>query len=184
MPEARKIADHHYSPGITDDDRTPLPLTGSEREILTAFLDHQRRTFELKFRGLPWDRFSEKAVPPSELSFHGLVRHIAGAERWWFRQQFAGEDVAMLYFTDDKPDSDFEDLDGDVGEAIGVWRAECDASRAIVAAASSLDVTGIAFRTDEPVSLRRILVHMIAEYARHNGHADLLRERLDGATGV
>jgi uncharacterized damage-inducible protein DinB len=156
---------------------------GDDREILTAYLDWHRQTFELKCAGVPPARLSERGVPPSGLSLHGLVRHLAGVERWWFRVQFAGEDVPLLYYSDDDPDQDFDDLDGDVAEALAVWRAECDRSRQIVADASSLDQTGTHKATGNPVSLRRILVHLIAEYARHNGHADLLRERIDGATG-
>jgi hypothetical protein len=129
------------------------------------------------------ERLSDKGVPPSDLSLHGLLRHLAGVERWWFRIQFAGEDVPMLNYSDDDPDQDFERLDGDPIEALAVWRAECDRSREIVANTPSLDATGIQFRTRQPISLRRIIVHMLAEYARHNGHADLLRERIDGATG-
>jgi hypothetical protein len=104
-------------------------------------------------------------------------------ERWWFRTQFAGEVVPMLYYSDDDPDQNFESLEGDVAEAFSVWREECERSREIVAKTSSLDKTGVQKQTGEPISLRRILVAMIAEYARHNGHADLLRERIDGATG-
>lgn len=163
--------------------RTALPLVGDEREILTAFLDWHRKTFELKCSGVPLERLSEEGIPPSGLSLHGLLRHLAGAERWWFRQQFAGEEVPHLYYSDDDPDQDFERLDGDAAEAFAVWRAECDHAREIVADASSLDQTGIHKASGEPISLRRVLVHMIAEYARHNGHADLLRERIDGATG-
>jgi hypothetical protein len=88
----------------------------------------------------------------------------------------------MLYHSDDDPNQDFDDLDGDVAEAFTVWRAQCEHSREIVATAS-LDQTGKVRPTGEPISLRVILVKMIAEYARHNGHADLLRERIDGATG-
>ena len=88
-----------------------------------------------------------------------------------------------LYFTDENPDADFDDLGGSFAEALAVWREECRASRAIVAATASLDATGVHRASGRPVSLRRILVHSIAEYARHNGHADLLRERIDGATG-
>jgi hypothetical protein len=95
----------------------------------------------------------------------------------------AGEELPLLYYSDDDPNQDFDALDGDVAEAFAVWRAECERAREIVAAAPSLDRTGIRRRTGEPISLRRILVDMIAEYARHNGHADLLRERIDGATG-
>ncbi|HKS47571.1 MAG TPA: DinB family protein [Amycolatopsis sp.] len=166
-----------------EDNRPPLPKTGSEREILTAFLDWHRQTFELKCSGAPVRALSEKRIPPSGLSLHGLVRHLAGTERWWFRMQFAGEDVPHLYYSDDDPDQDFDDLDGDVEAAFEVWRAECERSREIVAAAPSLAATGTHFASGEPISLRRILVHMTVEYARHNGHADLLRERIDGATG-
>ncbi|MFC7328215.1 DinB family protein [Marinactinospora rubrisoli] len=177
------IPPENYAQSWADDTRTPIPLVGDEREILTAALDWHRATFELKCAGVPAERLSERGVPPSGLSLHGLLRHLAGTERWWFRQQFAREDVPHLYYSDDRPDQDFEDLDGDVGEAFAVWRAECAHARAIVAAAPSLDATGVQLATGRPISLRRILVHMLAEYARHNGHADLLRERVDGATG-
>jgi hypothetical protein len=163
--------------------RAERPRTAGERETLTAELDWQRRTFELKCAGVPPERLSDKDIPPSGLSLHGLVRHLAGVERWWFRVQFAGEDVPLLYYSDDDPDQDFGSLDGDPGEALAAWRAECDRSREIVAGAASLDQAGTVRRTGKPISLRRILVDMIAEYARHNGHADLLRERTDGATG-
>jgi hypothetical protein len=165
------------------DTRITPPNLGDEREILTAYLDWHRATFELKCAGVPPERLSERTVAPSSLSLHGLVRHLAGVERWWFRLQFAREDVPMLYYSDDDPDQDFDRLDGDVSEAFDVWRAECQRSREIVAAAS-LDDAGIQLSTGKPISLRRIMVHMITEYARHNGHADLLRQCIDGATGA
>ncbi|WAL67612.1 DinB family protein [Amycolatopsis cynarae] len=177
------IPEENHSPRWTGGERPDPPLTGDEREILTAYLDWHRRTFELKCLGVPPHRLSEKAIPPSGLSLHGLLRHLAGVERWWFRMQFAGEQVPHLYYSDEDPDQDFDDLDGDVEEAFAVWRAECARSREIVAAAS-LDDTGTSFATGRPVSLRRIVVNTLAEYARHNGHADLLRERIDGATGM
>ncbi|MFE1785831.1 DinB family protein [Streptomyces sp. NPDC059506] len=183
MTEKTEIPAENYAPSWDSGDRDPLPLVGDEREVLTSFLEWQRRTFELKCSGVPAERLSDKGVPPSGLSLHGLLRHLAGAERWWFRIQFAGEDVPLLYYSDDDPDQDFESLDGDVEQAFAVWRAECDRSRRIVADAPSLDLTGVHAASGKPVSLRRILVHMTAEYARHNGHADLLRERIDGATG-
>jgi uncharacterized damage-inducible protein DinB len=173
----------HSSARWQDDPRPVQPLVGDEREILTAYLDWHRQTFELKCTGIPPERLSDRGIPPSTLSLHGILRHLSAVERWWFRQQFAGEDLPMLYYTDEDPDQDFDSLDGDVGLAFEVWRAECARSREIVAAATSLDETGIHRWTGKPVSLRRILVHMIAEYARHAGHADLLRERIDGATG-
>jgi len=176
------IPEVNYSKKWDGDRRSTPPLVGDEREILTAFLEWQRETFAMKCAGVPGDRLSDKGVPPSGLSLHGILRHVAGVERWWFRIQFAGEDVPLLYYSDDDPDQDFEDLDGDVEEAFAVWRAECARSREIVAA-HSLDETGVHRATGQPISLRRILVDMIGIYGRHNGHADLLRERIDGATG-
>ncbi|WP_052389946.1 DinB family protein [Streptomyces sp. NRRL B-24484] len=178
------IPPQNYSQTWDDGGARPaLPLVGDEREILTAYLEHHRETLALKCAGLTPAQLSEHAVPPSRLTLHGLLRHLAGVERWWLHLQFAGLPTEMLYYSDDDPDQDFESLDGDPAQALAVWRAECERSREIVAAAPSLDVTGVHRATGQPVSLRRILVHMIAEYARHDGHADLLRERLDGATG-
>lgn len=179
-----QIPEENYSASWPDDRREPIPRTGSELEVLTGFLDHQRMTFEQKCAGLSAAQLSEASVPPSALSLHGLVRHLAGAERWWFQMQFAGDKVPMLYYSDDDPSQDFDSLDGDIEEAFTVWHRECDRSREIVAAATSLDDTGTTIRDGEPFSLRWLLVDLIAEYARHNGHTDLLRERLDGATGL
>ncbi len=177
------VPEENYSPVWADDHRESLPRVGDERAILTAFLEYHRVTFEQKCAGLAADRLSETSIEPSMLTLHGLVRHLAGVERWWFQMQFAGLDVPMLYYSDDDPNQDFESLAGDVSEAFAVWRRECARSREIVAAAS-LDDTGVTKRDGQPFSLRWLLVDLIAEYARHNGHADLLRERLDGATGV
>ena len=93
------------------------------------------------------------------------------------------QDVPMLYYADDDLGQDFERLDGNVDEAFALWRRECERSREIVGARASLDDTGTRVRDGQPVSLRGVLVKMIAEYAQHNGHADLLREGIDGATG-
>ncbi|WP_106178262.1 DinB family protein [Prauserella shujinwangii] len=174
----------NLSPRWAGGRRTEPPRTGDERATLTAFLDWHRATLEAKCAGVAPERLSEFGVPPSGLSLHGIVRHLAAAERWWFRIQFAGEDVPMLYYTDDDPDQDFTDLGGDTGEALAVWRAECARSREIVAAAPGLDTRGARPRSGEPFTLRWLLVHLIAEYARHNGHADLLRERIDGTVGA
>lgn len=178
-----EIPAENYAQPWAPDTRDALPLAGDERTILTAILDWHRQTFELKCSGVPPERLSDKNIPPSGLSLHGLVRHLAQVERWWFRQQFAGEDVPDLYYSHDDPNQDFDSLDGDPAEAFAVWRAECDYAREIVTRTPSLDQTGICQSTGQPISLRRILVDMITEYARHDGHADLLRERIDGATG-
>jgi uncharacterized damage-inducible protein DinB len=177
-----EIPRENLSPQWAGGARVRPPRTGDEREVLTSYLDWHRETFALKCAGIAPERLSEKGVPPSGLSLHGLLRHLAGAERWWFRVQFAGEDVALLHYSDHDPNQDFDVLDGNVDEAFAVWRAECERSREIVAA-TPLDATGTPRPGGEPVALRRVLVHMLAEYARHNGHADLLRERIDGATG-
>ncbi|MBO3746028.1 DinB family protein [Streptosporangiaceae bacterium NEAU-GS5] len=178
-----EVANMSFSLEWAGDTRIEPPLTAGERETLTAVLDWQRATFELKCAGVPAERLSEKSVPPSGMSLHGLVRHLAGVERWWFRIQLAGEELPLLYYSDDDPDQDFGSLDGDPAEAFAAWRAEVARSREITDAAESLEVTGTRFQTGEPISLRAILAKMIAEYARHNGHADLLRERIDGAVG-
>ena len=180
-----EIPAENYSPTWVGAERPEVPPTGDERALLTALLDWHRATFEAKCTGLPADRLAEKAVPPSGLSLHGLVRHLAGVERWWFRIQLAGEDLPMLFYSDDEPDLDF---DFDVADAdpvadLQTWRRECAASRAVVEA-RQLDDTGTRKRDGSPISLRFVLAHMLAEYARHNGHADLLRERIDGATGA
>jgi hypothetical protein len=167
----------------TPDPRDALPQVGDERAVLTAVLDWHRQTLELKCSGVPPERLSDRNIPPSGLSLHGLVRHLAQVERWWFRQQFAGEDVPHLYYSHDHPNQDFDSLDGNAAEAFAVWREECHHAREIVARTPSLDQTAIGQPDSQPISLRRILVDMITEYARHDGHADLLRERIDGATG-
>ncbi|WP_372495642.1 DinB family protein [Saccharopolyspora soli] len=164
--------------------RAEPPTTGSELETLSAFLDWHRETLALKCDDVPPAQLSARLVEPSGLSLHGLVRHLAGVERWWFRIQFAQEDVPLLYYSDDDPDQDFDDLSGDFASALETWHAECARSREIVAAATSLDATGVRRSTGEPISLRWVMCQLLAEYARHNGHADLLRERIDGATGA
>jgi hypothetical protein len=173
----------HFSPVWVDDTRPELPTVANERETLIAYLDWHRQTFELKCSGVPAERLAEMTVSPSMLSLHGLARHLAGVERWWFRIQFAGEDLPLLYYSHDDPDQDFEFTGADFATDFAAWRAECERSREIVANTPSLDQTGTVKRTGRPISLRAILVKMIAEYARHNGHADLLRELTDGATG-
>jgi len=164
-------------------DRTEPPLVGDERATLTTFLDFHRETLAHKCAGLAPAQLIQRSVPPSSMSLLGLVRHLADVERGWFRNTFGGEDLPGRYWSDDDPDGEFDNVAVDlVDEGFAAWREESDHARRIVAAAPSLDATGR--RTNgEAVSLRWILVHLIEEYARHNGHADLLRERIDGAVG-
>ncbi|MGD0371617.1 MAG: DinB family protein [Candidatus Dormibacteria bacterium] len=159
-----------------------LPRAAGERDTLVSFLEWQRATLARKCSGLSAEQMRRRAVEPSTLSLLGLLRHMAGVERWWFRRTLAQEDVPLLYSSDADPDADFNDLDtAEVDEALATWTSECERARAIVEA-HDLDDTG-RHENGQAVSLRWILVHMIEEYSRHNGHADLLRERIDGAVG-
>jgi uncharacterized damage-inducible protein DinB len=164
------------------DPRVDPPLEADERTTLTAFLDFNRDTLARKCEGLTDDQLRERAVPPSDLSLLGIVRHMADVERNWFRPVLAAEKMQTIYGPDMDWQAAFRDTGtADAGEAFSTWRAECDHARALVAAAPSLETRG--YRGRAWFSLRWVLTHMIEEYARHNGHADLLRERLDGATG-
>jgi hypothetical protein len=160
-----------------------IPRHGDERSMLNAYLDHYRETVELKYQGVVASRLSERSAPPSTMSLHGLIRHLAGVERWWFAIHFAGLELPILYYSDDDPDQDFDSLDGDPFEALTVWRLECDRSRRIVDGASSLDDVA-AVERNGTFTLRWLMLRMIAEYAQHAGHADLLREGIDGAVGA
>ena len=165
-------------------ERIDPPLVAQEREMLDAWLDYHRATLAVKCEGLTDDQLRARAVPPSSLSLLGLVRHMGEVERSWFRRVLSGEQAPPRYYSDENPDGDFDDVaDAGVAEAFGYWRDECAYARERVAAAPSLDVTGTG-RQGEGYSLRWIMVHMIEEYARHNGHADLLRERIDGTVGA
>lgn len=177
------VPEENFSPTWADDPRPPLPLTGTDRELLVAYLEHHRATFALKCAGVGDADLSRRTMPPSTMTLHGLLRHLTGVERWWFQVNFAGDDVPMLYYSDDDPDQDFDRLDGDVAQAWAQWHAECERSREIVAA-HDLDDLGHRVRDGAPFSLRSALLKMVAEYAQHNGHADLLREGVDGATGA
>ena len=165
-------------------ERIDPPLVAQEREMLDAWLDFHRATLAVKCEGLTDDQLRAQAVPPSSLSLLGLVRHMGEVERSWFRRVLGGEQAPPRYYSDENRDGDFDDVaDAGVAEAFGYWRDECAHARERVAAAPSLDVIGTG-RHGEAYSLRWIMVHMIEEYARHNGHADLLRERIDGTVGA
>jgi hypothetical protein len=160
-----------------------IPRSADELTMLKAYLDFYRETFELKCAGVPPARLSERSSRPSTMSLHGLARHLAGVERWWFAIHFAGLDLPLLYYSDDDPDQDFESLDGDPLEALAVWRAECERSRGIVDTAAGLDAVGLVERNGS-FTLRWLMLRMIAEYAQHDGHADFLREAIDGVVGA
>jgi hypothetical protein len=167
-------------------ERSEPALTSGERDMLTGWLDYHRATLVWKCEGLTDEQLRERSVPPSELCLLGLVRHLTECERGWFRKVLLGEDLPGLYWTPENPDGDFNDVDSpDSASVFAAFERECDAARQAVASVPDLDALGKKpdDRTGGQFSLRWILTHMIEEYARHNGHADLLRERIDGATG-
>ena len=166
--------------------RAEPALDAGEREMLTGWLDYHRATLAWKCEGLTDDQLRERAVPPSGLSLIGLVRHLTECERGWFRKVLLGEDLPGLYYTDEDPDGDFNNVgSADAATVLRTWERECAGARDAVAGVKDLDTLSEQGdrSTGQPFSLRWILTHMIEEYARHNGHADLLRERIDGATG-
>jgi uncharacterized damage-inducible protein DinB len=167
---------------LADPRRVEPPFVLGEREMLEAWLEFHRTTLLLKCEGL--DEMGRKARPvaTSKLSLHGLVRHMAEVERNWFRRVLQRDMKAPPIWSDPAvEDSEMVPLDDAEWEAdLAAWQAECQASR-VAAANRGLDDTGL--RHGEPCSLRWIYVHMIEEYARHNGHADLIRELVDGAVG-
>ncbi|MET8834353.1 DinB family protein [Micromonospora sp. NPDC004540] len=155
-----------------------------ELSVLVNYLRDQRLTLELKCASLDAEQLARRSVPPSTMSLLGLVRHLAEVERGWFRRTMAGEDAPRIWRNAADPDADFNGAVGDpavVEEAWAAWREEVAYAERFVAEAPNLDVKGR--HGDEEISLRELLVHMIEEYARHNGHADLLRELIDGRIG-
>jgi uncharacterized damage-inducible protein DinB len=167
------------------DPRTDPPPRADERTTITAFLRWHRDTLELKCSGLDAADLARRSVDPSTMSLLGLVRHLAEVERSWFRRVMAGQDAPPLFYSDTDPDGDFDGAVPDpevVAQAWNLWRAEVAFADRFVAEAPDLDVTGND-KWHGAVSLRWVLVHMVEEYARHNGHVDLLRQRIDGAVG-
>jgi uncharacterized damage-inducible protein DinB len=169
---------------IMSTERTGPPVTGPEREMLRAFLDYHRATLALKCEGLSDDELRSASSPPSALTLLGLVRHLAEVERTWFRRVINGEDVPLVWSPDGDFQAAYDASDAAVGKAFSAWEAEVAHSRRIEREASSLDVTGYNARWGEDVSLRLVMLHMMHEYARHNGHADFLREAIDGTVGA
>jgi hypothetical protein len=165
-------------------ERSDPPFVNDERPMLDAWLDHQRATLAVKCDGLAPEQLRERAVPPSSLTLLGLVRHMAEVERGWFQRAFADEDTPPLFYSEADPDGDFNNVnDADPDGAFSAWHEACERARAIAASAGSLDDIARNPKNRDRISLRWIMVHMIEEYARHNGHADFLRERIDGVVG-
>jgi hypothetical protein len=174
-----------------DDPRENGPTLGDERATLVESLRCLRLTLEMKCDGLDAEAMARRSVEPSTMSLLGLVRHLAESERATFRQLMAGQDVPRLYCSENDRDGDFDGAVADpqvVAEAWDTWRAEVDFATQFMAEAPSLDSTVNDPLNEHgsgggPMSLREVLVGLIEEYARHLGHVDLLRERIDGRIG-
>jgi len=164
--------------------RQNTPYVAGERQMLEAWLDFHRQTLLAKCSGLTAGQLRQRAAPPSTLSLLGLVRHMAEVERGWFRRSVAGEDAGFLYSSEADPDGEFDHVDtADAEQDFATYLREIDLARQ-AAAGRELDETFFHPRRRARLSVRWVYVHMLEEYARHNGHADLLRERIDGATGL
>ncbi|MDQ4038710.1 MAG: DinB family protein [Actinomycetota bacterium] len=164
-------------------DRHGPPYGGPERDLLDGWLDYHRETLLLKCQGLTAEQMKARSCEPSTLTLLGLVRHMAEVEAW-FNNDITDSRIPPIYYTEEDPDGDFDNLDAAVpADDVATYRRSVARSRAFCASHSELDEVLARSRTGQDITLRWIYLHMIEEYARHNGHADLLRERIDGVTG-
>lgn len=169
---------------MENDNRIDPPLTGPEKEMLEAYLDYHRDTLLMKVGGVSDEDLRGRPVNSSTITLLGLVKHLAYVERWWFQWVFVGLDVTFPW-KDSDPDAEWRVEPDDTTEAIlELYRTETARAREIVAAASLDELSKrLVWRDQKQVSLRWVMLHMLEEIARHNGHADLLREAVDGVTG-
>jgi hypothetical protein len=162
---------------ISPVERLTVPRVGDERTLLEAWLEFHRATLLLKCAELDEAQLKKRSAEPSTLSLLGLVRHMTEVERSWFRRRIAGEQAGPIYYSDERPDDDFDALDDTPLDVVFErYQHEVAMCRRVLHDASLDTVVG-------DISVRWIVLHMIEEYARHNGHADILRERIDGAKG-
>jgi hypothetical protein len=168
------------APEIVRDDP---PLVADERTTLTSWLDFHRTTLRQKCEGLTGSQMVRASVPPSAMTLLGLVQHMTSVEWWWFEHVFAGGSAPEPMETGGDPEAEWHMLDpGRVAVALEEFQRQCAHSRTVVGQATSFDV--LSASPERPTrDLRWVMAHMIEEYARHNGHADLLREGIDGAVG-
>jgi uncharacterized damage-inducible protein DinB len=165
-------------------ERPAPPLTAGERETLRVYLDFHRATLAMKCEGLTDEELRRQPMPPSTLSLLGLVRHMAEVERAWFRRVINGEDIPLVWSDEGDFQVAYDASRSTRAEAFDAWQTEVEHARRIEAEAESLDVTGHQAKWKADVSLRVVMLHLIHEYARHNGHADFLREGIDGTVGA
>ncbi|TQS46129.1 DinB family protein [Cryptosporangium phraense] len=169
---------------MDDDLRVGPPLAGGERETLRAYLEYHRATLAMKCADLTDEQLREQSMPPSTLSLLGLVRHLAEVERTWFRRVFEEPDIPLVWSDSLDFQAAYDASGSGRSEAFAAWISEIEHSRRIERAAASLEVVGHQPRWGEDVSLRMVMVHVLLEYGRHNGHADLIREGVDGVVGA
>lgn len=169
---------------MTSDQRPEPPLSGTERDTLRAYLDYHRATLAMKCEGLTDDQLRQQSMPPSTLSLLGLVRHMAEVERAWFRRVFEDDEAPMVWSDEIDFQAAYDARASTRDEAFTAWEAEVENSRRIEREAASLDQPGFQPRWRQEVSLRMVMVHVLLEYGRHNGHADFLREGVDGTVGA
>ncbi|UNZ21053.1 DinB family protein [Streptomyces sp. 891-h] len=169
---------------MTSVNRIGPPKFGTERDMLRAFLEYHRATLAMKCEGLGDEGLRQQSVPPSTLSLLGLVRHMAEVERAWFRRVFEDNDAPMVWSDEIDFQAAYDASASTREEAFAAWEAEVENSRRIEREAESLDRAGYQPRWGEEVSLRMVMVHVLLEYGRHNGHADFLREAVDGTVGA
>jgi uncharacterized damage-inducible protein DinB len=184
-PIERQFGSSNMFVATAEDPRVQVPSFG-ERGTLNDFLTGYRQTLELKCRGLDATQLARRSCPPSNLSLLGLIRHLADVERHWFRQVLSGSDVPRRYRTPQDHDGDFNGAMADpavVDDAWAAWHEEVAYAQRCVEAFDDLGATAPIPGEGEGIAVREVLVHMIEEYARHCGHADLLRERIDGRVG-
>lgn len=164
-----------------DDPRQDGGWDNEERSVLLGFLNDRRVTLRLKCQGLDAEQMARHSVPPSDLSLLGLVRHIASVENYWFQHVIADADSERLFCDETGADQAFEVEPDDaiVDEAWSVWSREVERSDAVIGGVADMG----AYAAGQRVPVREVLVHVIREYAQHLGHADLLRERIDGRVG-
>jgi uncharacterized damage-inducible protein DinB len=170
------------APDVERSDDYPQRRNDPEREMLDDWLDWHRATLQRKCAGLDASQLATRPVPPSNLSLLGLVRHMSDTERGWVRQTFRGEQIPDLYYRPDAPFADFAEADpAGAEEDFELYGAEC---RAVDAALEGAKLDDTFMFRDKPISVRWMLQHLVEEYARHNGHADLIREAIDGSAGL
>lgn len=175
--------DGMWLPSDQDPRMADLQPTRGERECLVGYLEHYRQTLALKCDGLTAEQLARKAVPPSNLSLLGLVRHMARVEQSWFRRVIeARMDIPRLFAGEEEDAGfDFPEVDDDLVRAgHALWQSEIAYAREVL---DRTDLDAVVDVHGEPTEVRDIVVHMIEEYARHCGHADLVRECIDGRAG-